>query len=369
MDIAFFLLLITTLSFLLHTALVGIVFFIPKNKLNTQTGSDENIRSVSILICARNEGQNLSKVIPGIMKQDFEKLHIVIVSHKSNDETDLLVQSYLENDNRIKYVKCDKEYDNLPGKRSAIWEGLQQISSDFVLLTDADCMPRSNNWTHLMISRAGATQSDVVLGISPYEKDATLVNELMQYETFHTAKLYIGAALHNLAYMGVGRNMLIKTSVLLENIKQSAIPGLLSGDDDLLISYIAPLAEMSVESDANAHVISRPKKTWLEYLRQKRRHMSTATHYRRHHRFILGMERALLFVAYLSIIPLFFSSYWMWAGLLYIWRYIILIISYRKNGRRLNISFNYFLLPLLEVLNLLVSFYAFVGSHFNRSWN
>ena len=60
---------------------------IDKNDVRLST----NKPAVSVIICARNESENLARFLPAVLKQKYPKFEVIVVNDGSTDEsTDLL---------------------------------------------------------------------------------------------------------------------------------------------------------------------------------------------------------------------------------------------------------------------------------------
>lgn len=96
-----------------------------------------------------------------------------------------------------------------PVAKKAFLFGLEQSTQDLLLMTDADCRPASVHWIQKMVLALG-TEDGFVLGYSPYMPLKNHIQGLIQLETSYTALLYLGLAVRNIGYMGVGRNLLYR---------------------------------------------------------------------------------------------------------------------------------------------------------------
>lgn len=134
------------------------------------------------------------------------------------------------------------------------------------------------------------------------------LNKCIRYETFWTAIQYLSFAMAKLPYMGVGRNMAYKRKLFFSQNIFVKNPGLLSGDDDLFINEVATSSNTKVQLVPGSFVISSPKKTWDEWLHQKRRHISTGAHYRFKHQLLLGLNSLSHVLFYVSLLLLILYS-------------------------------------------------------------
>ena len=104
-------------------------------------------------------------------------------------------------------------------------------------------------------------------------------------------------------YMGVGRNLSYLKSVFYDN--KGFIPHyrIRSGDDDLFVNMIARKSNTAVLIGPGSFTISEPKKKFGQWVTQKKRHITTAKHYRFIHKFLLGSYSFILFCYYFLSVP------------------------------------------------------------------
>ncbi len=112
-----------------------------------------NRYTVSIIVAARNEEDNIAECLYSLFAQDYprEFLEIIVVNDRSEDETEGIVSELIDDKPYCKLFSVDKPIDGLTGKESALTLGINASSSEIILLTDADCiLPPS--WVSSMVS-------------------------------------------------------------------------------------------------------------------------------------------------------------------------------------------------------------------------
>lgn len=256
-------------------------------------GLPEFLPPASVIICAKNEAQNLAQYLKVVLIQQYKQYEVIVVNDQSTDNTiDVLVEFYLRNKNlKIVNVAPGEDKTN-SGKKYALQKGIAAATFDTIVVTDADCRPATTVWLAKMVG-AYMHHTKVVLGHSPYEKQPGFLNKLIRYENFVTALQYFGFAQSGMPYMGVGRNLSYKKEVFTNynpGDKQKAIP---TGDDDLLINAVATDKNTEVCIDKDTFIYTRPQTTLSGWLNQKRRHLRSGFRYKIHH-------SALLFLFALS---------------------------------------------------------------------
>ncbi len=309
---------------------------------------------VSIIICARNEKENLQKHLPSILEQDYPDFEVIVVNDCSWDETDLVLMDIAKKYAKLKIVTIKEQEKYTHGKKFAITLGIKAASHENLLFTDADCYAANIQWLFLM-QRNFSNQHEFVLGYGPYEKEKTLLNKLIRFDTFFIAIQYLSASLSGAAYMGVGRNLGYKKSVFFRNKGFAKHNHILSGDDDLFVNENANATNTTIEIDKDSFTYSIPPSTFSKWIGQKKRHLTTAKYYKGRHKASLIIKNATLFVYYLLLIPLFILQY-DWRILVSLHILMLLVkfpIVYRIANRFKEIDLAW-LFPVLEFIHTLL---------------
>jgi glycosyltransferase involved in cell wall biosynthesis len=299
---------------------------------------DKMEHPVSIVVCARDEADNLMRNLPGILVQDYKTSHeIVLVNDNSTDESRYLIDEFKKTFKNINNIELTQEAKMISGKKFPLSMGIRSAKYEIVLLTDADCVPASEFWIQKM-QDAYDHDTEIVLGYGAYHKKSGLLNKLIRFETFHTALQYLSYALAGKPYMGVGRNLSYKKDVFLRNKGFSSINQIPSGDDDLFINQVANAGNTKIVIDPEAHTLSDSKRTWGEWMTQKYRHYTTAKYYKGSHKFLLGLYSFTLFLIYpLLALSIIFFNWWM-ALAVFGLRFLIQAIVLFKSMKKLNES-------------------------------
>lgn len=291
-----------------------VAFFKPKDKTQSRQ------HPVSVIICARDEDENLARNLPGVLVQQYKSSHeVVVVNDNSVDDSKYILQELKKTFKSLNVVELTQEAKLISGKKYPLSIGIREAEYEVLLLTDADCVPASENWIEKM-QEAYTENIEVVLGYGAYHRKSGLLNKLIRFETFHTALQYLSYALAGIPYMGVGRNLSYRKDLFLRNKGFSSINHIPSGDDDLFINKVATKKNTAVVIDPGAITRSIPKTTWKGWLRQKSRHYTTAKYYKPKHKFLLGLYFSTQFIYY----PLFAA-----ALVFYDWRFVLPVFGVR----------------------------------------
>ncbi|MFQ5571222.1 MAG: glycosyltransferase [Rhodothermales bacterium] len=91
---------------------------------------------VSILIPARNEEDNLRRLIPSLLSQDYPGFEIIIYDDGSEDNTWNVIQSLA--DERVKAIKGSGPPPGWVGKVHALYQATRRATGSLFLFLDAD---------------------------------------------------------------------------------------------------------------------------------------------------------------------------------------------------------------------------------------
>ena len=312
---------------------------------------------VSIVVCARNELENLRRLLPLLLQQDYPAgFEIVLVDDRSQDDTYLyaqqLVQYYAD---RVRLVTISSTPEGFAPKKYALTLGIKATRYQRLLFTDADCIPLTNQWLRLMqrgFANYGRSPADLVVGYSAYAEAPGFLNKLIRYETLVTAAQYLSFAWRGWPYMGVGRNLaytrgcFTATKGFASHIRQ------LSGDDDLLVQDAVRQGQrVAVVADPSAHTLSEPAATWAVWWHQKRRHLSAGRAYRLADRLRVGIFVTANGLFYGSTVVLLFSpNNWVPLAVVCTLRTLFVTGVYARLGRRLHQPVIVGLLPVLDAV-------------------
>ena len=259
---------------------------------------------VSIIICARNEGDNLKKHLPFFLEQDYPDYELIVVNDGSDDDTaEILDNLKIKYSNlRVSTIRKDPKF--LRGKKLAMTIGLKAAKNDIVLLSDADCSPAGNEWIKYMVRNFDEKRS-IVIGVGLYEKRKSLLNLFIRFEAAFIAMQYISLTHAGRPYMGVGRNLSYQKEIFFKNKGFASHLKLESGDDDLFINEVANAGNSIIETHPSSFTYSVPETKWTNWIRQKRRHLTTAKMYKKSSKRILGLEyisRMILLGSFISLL-------------------------------------------------------------------
>ncbi len=364
--------MILTILFWIFVAVVAIQFLyyiVIFGKFSFVKAKKNNLKKIpiSVIVCAKNEAENVTKFIPLLLQQNYPDFEIILIDDASSDATLDVFEAYEKEYSNVKLVKVVNNEAFWGNKKFALTLGIKAATKEYLLFTDADCYPTSTNWIAEM-SCHFTMQKTIVLGYGAYEKiPKSFLNKIIRFETLLTAVQYFSWTRIGKPYMGIGRNMAYKkeeffnVNGFIDHMK------IRSGDDDLFINQAATRKNTTVCYTPESFTYSDPKTTYKEWFDQKRRHVSTATFYKSFDKMQLGLfflTQLLAFV--LPILLLAFQFQWIAVVSLIVFRYLFSWISLGFAAGKLNEKDVMFWFPIIEIVVIFTQLKMFITNLFSK---
>ncbi|KJF42683.1 glycosyltransferase [Draconibacterium sediminis] len=93
---------------------------------------------VSILIPARNEEQNIARLLTDIQQQEWQNIEVLVFNDQSTDKTSEIVESYAKTDQRFQLLNSDGLPEGWLGKNYGCYQLAQKAKGNYFLFLDAD---------------------------------------------------------------------------------------------------------------------------------------------------------------------------------------------------------------------------------------
>lgn len=328
---------------------------------------------VSVILCARNEADNLRKILPAILEQDYPQFEVIVINDASTDETEDVLGVLEEKYPHLYHSFTPDSARYISHKKLALTLGIKASKHDWLVFTETNCMPASNQWLKLM-ARNFTLHTQIVLGYSGYDRTKGWLHKRVAFDTLFQSLRYLGFALAGKPYMGIGRNLAYRKEIFFQHKGFSTHLNLQRGEDDLFINQIATQSNTRVETDINATMRIQPVYRYKEWKEEKISYMATARYYRGAQRYLLGFEtlsRLLFYAACLAgIVTGILHSHWLLAGsslLIWLFRYTMQAIIINQAAKEMGGGRKYyFSLPVFDLLQPMQSLTFKICRSFRR---
>lgn len=322
----------------------------------------QELQPLSVVISARNESENLRKFLPSILEQDYPEFEVIVINDGSTDESEDLLSALEEKYPNLYHSFTPDTARYVSRKKLSLTLGIKASKYDWLVFTEANCTPASNQWLRLM-ARNFTPRTEIVLGYSGYERGKGCLHRRVSFDSLFTSLRYLGFALAGKPYIGIGRNLAYRKELFFNVKGYSNHLNLQRGEDDLFINQISNENNTRVETDINSTVRMQPVEYYKDWKEEKVSYMATARFYKGSQRLLLGFEtlsRLLFYATCVAGIALgILHLHWLVAGLaflLWLLRYVVQAVIINKTATEMGDNRHYYLtLPLFDILRPLQS--------------
>lgn len=326
-----------------------------KNKVSFQ----QEQPPVSVIICAKDESENLKKYLPFVLHQEYPEFEVIVINDGSTDDTENLLNDLCAEYPNLRTTFVPVGANNVSTKKLGLTLGVKASKYDLLLFTDADCMPEDKYWIARM-ARNFSRETEFVLGYGAYLHKKGFLNRLITFDTLYIALQYLGMAAAHKPYMGVGRNLAYRKETFYAQKGFASFLHLSSGDDDLMVNKASTPWNTRIEIAPDSVTWSEPNTTFKGWLYQKERHLSVSGYYKSSTKFRLGIEPVMRALFYVSLILSFvFGNIitMIAAGTLYLIRFIVQLSIINRSAKHFGERRYFFSIPVFDIYLPLLNLY------------
>ena len=95
---------------------------------------------VSIIVCSKNEAENLKALIPELLQQAYKNYEIVLINDASSDETQEIIEGFQKENDNIKLVNVENNEAFWGNKKYALTLGIKAATNDYLVFTDVQLL-------------------------------------------------------------------------------------------------------------------------------------------------------------------------------------------------------------------------------------
>ncbi len=265
----------------LYLLLIGLftygLFMLPERFMRHSTRT----KRVSILVAARNEADNIDKLLSDFDSQSYPKdlFEVIIIDDRSSDDTFEKITHFRDTHSSL---NLHVEHSSRMGKKAAISQALHLANNELIVTTDADCS-FGENWLEALITTFEENDSThLILGPVALSPTNTFFEKIQALEHLSLIGSTAGSASVGMPVMCNAANMAYYRSDALDAENQRRDFDIPSGDDMFLMEYlIQRYGSRSVKFDLckDAIVTTAAAPTIGAFFKQRRRWASKAKNY------------------------------------------------------------------------------------------
>lgn len=224
--------------------------------------------SVSVVVAARNEEENIARCLNSLVHLDYpkEKLEIIIADDKSTDKTAELIQDVALQFPFLQYYAVQES--DIKGKGNAIHQAVLRSKGEFVLMTDADCAVQST-WARETV-KYFTDETGLVCGITT-PRSSRLFEKVQELNW--TYLLSTGSAVAAIGYPigGIGNNFSFRKRAYLEVGGYAQVRFSVTEDFALFQAIKKTKWKIAYPALRETHNITEPVQTLAELYKQQKR--------------------------------------------------------------------------------------------------
>lgn len=260
-----------------------ILSFLLIGVLRRRNGQSHVRFSVSVVIAARNEAQDLPRCLEALQVQTYpaDLTELIVVDDRSTDSTPEILQDYSQTMHNLRTFSIRETPSGISPKKHALGRGIEAATGDLIFTTDADCVPH-RDWLATMVP-CFTDDVGVVIGPAPLSGGHGLLSRLLALDSLAAMFVAAGSTGWNVPATCTGRNLAYRKQAYdevggFQNIQHS-----LSGDDDLFLQLVKRQTSWRVRFalKPKAVVHSPALGSFQQFVRQRRRHVSASKYYTR----------------------------------------------------------------------------------------
>jgi glycosyltransferase involved in cell wall biosynthesis len=152
---------------------------------------------VSIIICAKDEDINLSKILPLALEQNYPEYEVIVVNDNSSDDSDEILKLAQTQYPKLQ-VRNLVANNSVHGKSVVLGVGIKAAKYGRLIITDVACRP-APDW---LKSVSAGFDSDIVTGYVRYGA----VGKPVRIANYYESMFRLGYALRKKPYTASGEN-------------------------------------------------------------------------------------------------------------------------------------------------------------------
>ncbi|MDU1905958.1 MAG: glycosyltransferase [Dysgonomonas sp.] len=344
-------------------------------KEESERRPNRNVPSVSVIIVAKNESENLEKNLPSILDQDYPDYEVIVVNDGSTDESEHFLKRLKREHSHLYHtfspVSTHEDWSQRQKHRIlSLTIGIKAATKDVLLFTEADTAPLSNKWISSMMMNL-TPDKDIILGYCNYNTRNTLWGKIAIFDNLLFSLQYFAMAIKGKPYTGIYRNVAYRKNLFFDN---KGFSSTLNHDnaEELFLHKIMTSENTTIALSPSSFV-SCELESFGKWKFIKSNYMKVKRHFKAFSPRIFKLESVSRYLFYLLFISLIVYSsiklLWVYLAaslLLFVIRFFPQFFILKKAGTHFQNKTFCFLLP---VLDLLQPYYNSLFSQYSQKRN
>jgi hypothetical protein len=203
--------------------------------------SCECTERASIVVYAHDQAEDLARLLPTLLEQEYEPgFEVIVVNDGGSEDTrDLVERMRISHDN-LYQTFTPNDSRALSRKKLALTLGIKAARNPVIVNITAEVIIESSQWLSHMMRNFADASTDIVLGYAlPQDNDHRHGRRRRIFDWCASGVTWLTSALAGKPYRGTEYNLAYRSRVFFDNKGFSRSLNLNHGDDDIFISEIA----------------------------------------------------------------------------------------------------------------------------------
>jgi glycosyltransferase involved in cell wall biosynthesis len=162
---------------------------------------------VSVILCVQDDGDNLSKILPLLLEQNYPEYEVVVVDDNSSDDSEEVLKLAKKRYPHLQ-IRNLVANNSVYGKSVVLGVGIKAAKYDRLIITDVVCRP-STDWLKAVSTGFG---SEIVTGYTRY----IAVDKFVRIANYYESLFRLGYALNRKPYTASGENESFRKELFFE---------------------------------------------------------------------------------------------------------------------------------------------------------
>jgi cellulose synthase/poly-beta-1,6-N-acetylglucosamine synthase-like glycosyltransferase len=250
--------------------------------------ADQLLTTVSIIIPARNEEENIGHCLRDLESQDYplHLVEVIVVNDHSTDLTEERVSGFAQShpSMNLRLILTGAPGNNQAFKKRSIRSGVDASTGNLIITTDADTRLK-RGWIYSIVDFYKRQKPKMIIGPVAFHEETSFFERLQSMEFFGLMAATAGSCNMGFPLMCNGANLAFERKAYLETRDSEDDLRYPSGDDLFLMMKIRKkYGTKSVKYlfAEEAMVSTKAKKTLREFFSQRLRWVSKSRGYTDH---------------------------------------------------------------------------------------
>lgn len=304
---------------------------------------------ISVIVYARNQAEEVKRLLPNLVNQNYHDFELVLVDNASSDETLDIFKEYAQMFSNIRLCRVENNETFWNNKKYAQTLAIKASKNEYLLFIDAEQSIDNEFWIMSMASNFTLNKT-IILGPWMYKKSKGFFNKIIRFDAVY-------AQLHSFAWTNYGSSFSYSTkNIAYKKEMFYKVNGFIShinnrlGEREFFLNEVSTSKNTTFTISKNTFVYSEPIIKLNEWKLKKKNDeliVSTLSLANKFKVRFYNTSQLLFFV--LAILLLCLQIEWIITLVLIAFRYLISWIVVGKATRKFQQKDLTWLFPILEL--------------------